>query len=169
MLGSWEANHYEPEGIVRARVITWLGFDPQDIKSGNPTADLASPTTRSRTLFSAGGPETRARYLSPIIAGRVATAPRQPPLGSAANTGVEINGPTRYGSDCLLFDGGMLRHEVRKKLLARDVRASFQLNIRKLLDDHDIEIRRYKSDGITLDHFLLTAPREIPLSTTIRF
>jgi len=27
-LGSWEANHYEPTGSVRARVIAWLGFDP---------------------------------------------------------------------------------------------------------------------------------------------
>jgi DNA-binding transcriptional regulator YiaG len=27
-LGSWEANHYEPTGSVRDRVIAWLGFDP---------------------------------------------------------------------------------------------------------------------------------------------
>jgi DNA-binding XRE family transcriptional regulator len=27
-LGSWEANHYGPEGKVRARVVAWLGFDP---------------------------------------------------------------------------------------------------------------------------------------------
>jgi DNA-binding transcriptional regulator YiaG len=27
-LGSWEANHYQPEGRVRDRVIAWLGFDP---------------------------------------------------------------------------------------------------------------------------------------------
>jgi DNA-binding XRE family transcriptional regulator len=27
-LGSWEGNHYEPTGSVRARVIAWLGFDP---------------------------------------------------------------------------------------------------------------------------------------------
>ena len=27
-LGSWEANHYQPEGKVRDKVIAWLGFDP---------------------------------------------------------------------------------------------------------------------------------------------
>ena len=27
-LGSWEANHYQPEGRVQDRVIAWLGFDP---------------------------------------------------------------------------------------------------------------------------------------------
>jgi transcriptional regulator with XRE-family HTH domain len=27
-LGSWEANHYEPIGKVRAQVVAWLGFDP---------------------------------------------------------------------------------------------------------------------------------------------
>jgi len=27
-LGAWEANHYEPTGKVRARVVAWLGFDP---------------------------------------------------------------------------------------------------------------------------------------------
>ena len=28
-LGSWEANHFQPEGSARERVITWLGFDPK--------------------------------------------------------------------------------------------------------------------------------------------
>jgi DNA-binding XRE family transcriptional regulator len=28
-LGSWEANHYQPEGKIRDRVIAWLGFDPR--------------------------------------------------------------------------------------------------------------------------------------------
>jgi len=42
MLGSWESNHYEPEGLVRGRVITWLGFDPQKRAAENPTADLTS-------------------------------------------------------------------------------------------------------------------------------
>lgn len=28
-LGSWEANHYQPEGRVRERVVAWLGFDPR--------------------------------------------------------------------------------------------------------------------------------------------
>ncbi|HTQ31167.1 MAG TPA: helix-turn-helix domain-containing protein [Opitutaceae bacterium] len=27
-LGSWESNHYQPEGKARQRVIAWLGFDP---------------------------------------------------------------------------------------------------------------------------------------------
>jgi DNA-binding XRE family transcriptional regulator len=31
-LGSWEANHYEPEGKVRDKVIAWLGFDPRERK-----------------------------------------------------------------------------------------------------------------------------------------
>ena len=31
-LGSWEANHYQPEGQVRDRVIAWLGFDPRTQK-----------------------------------------------------------------------------------------------------------------------------------------
>ena len=29
-LGSWEADHYEPEGRKRAKVVAWLGFDPRD-------------------------------------------------------------------------------------------------------------------------------------------
>ena len=31
-LGSWEANHYQPEGKVRARVVAGLGFDPRPQK-----------------------------------------------------------------------------------------------------------------------------------------
>jgi DNA-binding transcriptional regulator YiaG len=31
-LGSWEANHYQPEGKARERVIAWFGFDPQQQK-----------------------------------------------------------------------------------------------------------------------------------------
>jgi DNA-binding transcriptional regulator YiaG len=28
-LCSWEANHYEPAGKARRRVVAWLGFDPE--------------------------------------------------------------------------------------------------------------------------------------------
>jgi len=38
-LGSWEANHYVPEGEVRDRVVAWLGFDPQRAEMTNPTTD----------------------------------------------------------------------------------------------------------------------------------
>jgi hypothetical protein len=108
------------------------------------------------------------RYLSPILTGRVATAPGLPPQGSGSNTGVGVNGPLVYGSDSLLFDG-MLRYQTRLALLGRNARVSFQLNVRNLLDEHDIEIRRYKTDGITLDRFSLTDPREFTASTTVRF
>ncbi len=109
-----------------------------------------------------------ARYLSPILSGRVSTQPGLPPQGSGSNTGVGVNGPTVYGDDSLRFDA-MLRYQTRGPLLGRNIRASFQLNIRNLADDHGIEIRRYKTDGITLDRFTLTEPREITLSTTLRF
>ena len=63
----------------------------------------------------------------------------------------------------------MLRYQHRGSFFGRNVRASFQLNVRNLLDDHDIEIRRQKTDGITLDRFVFTDPREVTLSTTLRF
>ncbi len=108
------------------------------------------------------------RYLSPIVAGRVSTQPGLPPQGSGSNTGVGFNGPVVFGDDSLRFDG-MLRYQTRGSVFGRNVRASFQLNIRNLLDEHDIEIRRHKTDGIALDRFSLTDPREITLSTTLRF
>jgi iron complex outermembrane receptor protein len=108
------------------------------------------------------------RYLSPIVAGRVSTQPGLPPQGSGSNTGVGFNGPVVYGDDSLRFDA-MLRYQARGKFFGRNVRASFQVNVRNLLDDHDIEIRRQKTDGITLDRFVLTEPREITMSTTLRF
>ncbi|MBI5693115.1 MAG: hypothetical protein HZC55_23815 [Verrucomicrobia bacterium] len=108
------------------------------------------------------------RYLSPILTGRVSTGPDQPPQGSGSNTGVGINGPQVYGSDSLLFDG-MLRYQVQGAFFGRRVRAHFQLNIRNLCNDHGLELRRFKSDGVTLDRFALTDPRELTLSTTLRF
>lgn len=108
------------------------------------------------------------RYLSSILAGRVSTAPGVPPINSGNNTGVGTDGPTVYGDDSLRFDA-MLRYQLRGKLLGRNVRASFQLNVRNLLDEHGIERRRYKSDGLTLDRFVFTDPRELTLSTTLRF
>ncbi len=108
------------------------------------------------------------RYLSPIVAGRISTQPGLPPQGSGANTGVGFNGGVKYGDASLRFDG-MLRYQVRGALFGRNVRASFQLNVRNLLDDHEIEVRRHKTDGLTLDRFVLTEPREILISTTVRF
>lgn len=108
------------------------------------------------------------RYLSPIVAGRVSTQPGLPPQGSGSNTGVGFNGGIKYGDDSLRFDG-MLRYQTRGTLSGRNLRASFQVNVRNVLNEHDIEIRRHKTDGITLDRFSLTDPREITLSTTLRF
>ena len=108
------------------------------------------------------------RYLSPIVAGRVSTQPGLPPQGSGSNTGVGFNGPVVYGDDTLRFDA-MLRYQHRGAVFGRSVRASFQLNVRNLLDAHDIEVRRHKTDGLTLDRFSLTDPRELTLSTTLRF
>jgi hypothetical protein len=108
------------------------------------------------------------RYLSPIVAGRVSTQPGLPPQGSGSNTGVGYNGGINYGDDSLRFDG-MLRYQTRGAFLGRNLRASFQLNVRNLLDTHDIEIRRYKTDGLTLDRFTFTDPREFTFSTTLRF
>lgn len=108
------------------------------------------------------------RYLSPIVAGRVSTQPGLPPQGSGSNTGVGYNGGIKYGDDSLRFDA-MLRYQARGAFLGRNVRATFQLNVRNLLDEHDIEVRRHKTDGLTLDRFALTDPRELTLSTTLRF
>ena len=108
------------------------------------------------------------RYLGPNHAGRIYTAPGAPPLISGGNVGIGINGPEVYGNDSLQFDA-MVRYATRFGVLGRNVRASFQLNVRNLLDEHDLSIRRYKTDGVTLDRFALTDPREIVLSTTLRF
>jgi hypothetical protein len=108
------------------------------------------------------------RYLSPIVAGRVVTGPGTPPANSAGANGVGVNGPVVYGSDNLRFDA-MLRYQTRLTLFGRNTRLSLQLNVRNLLDDHDIEIRRYKTDGVTLQSFVLTDPRDFTLSTTLRF
>lgn len=108
------------------------------------------------------------RYLSPIVAGRISTQPGLPPQGSGSNTGVGVNGGIKYGDDSLRFDA-MLHYQMRGAFLGRNVRASFQLNVRNLLDDHDIEVRRHKTDGLTLDRFVFTDPRDIQLSTTLRF
>lgn len=31
-LGAWEADHYQPEGKMRAKITAWLGFDPREAK-----------------------------------------------------------------------------------------------------------------------------------------
>jgi hypothetical protein len=93
------------------------------------------------------------RYLSPIVTGRASTPVGVPPVSSGGNPGVDA----------------MLRYQLRGKLLGRNVRASFQLNVRNLLDDHGIERRRFRSDGLTLERFVFTDPRELTLSTTLRF
>ena len=63
----------------------------------------------------------------------------------------------------------MLRYQLRGAFFGRYVRASFQLNVRNLLDEHAIEVRRHKTDGLTLDRFVFTDPRDLQLSTTWRF
>ncbi len=108
------------------------------------------------------------RYLGPNHAGRIYTAPGTPPLISGGNVGIGINGPEVYGNDSLQFDA-MLRYATRLAARGRNLGLSVQLNVRNLLDEHDLSIRRYKTDGRTLDRFALTDPREIVLSTTLRF
>jgi hypothetical protein len=131
-------------------------------------ANFFANYTFKDTLFKGWSAGFGGRYLSPIVAGRVSTQPGLPPLGSGVNTGVGFNGGIKYGDPSLRFDG-MLRYQSRGQLLGRNVRASFQLNVRNLLDDHAIEVRRHKTDGLTLDRFVFTEPREITLSTTLRF
>lgn len=131
-------------------------------------ANVFANYTFKDSVFKGWSAGLGARYLSPIVAGRVSTEPGLPPQGSGSNTGVGYNGGITYGDDNLRFDG-MLRYQTRGALFGRNLRASFQLNVRNLLDEHDIEIRRQKTDGITLDRFSLTDPREITLSTTVRF
>ena len=109
-----------------------------------------------------------ARYLSPITAGRVSSGPGQPLLASNQQQGVGNNGPTVYGDDSFSVDG-MLRYQTRLNLLGRPTRLSVQLNVRNLLDERGIEERRYKSDGKTLDRFVLLDPREVTLSATVRY
>jgi DNA-binding XRE family transcriptional regulator len=31
-LGAWEADHYQPEGKIRAKITAWLGFDPRNLE-----------------------------------------------------------------------------------------------------------------------------------------
>ncbi len=90
-----------------------------------------------------------------------------PPQGSGANTGVGINGPAVYGSDSLRFDG-MLLYQARGTFFGRNLRASVRLNMKIFLDDHDLELRRFESDGARFGRFVFTDPREITLSTTLR-
>jgi hypothetical protein len=63
----------------------------------------------------------------------------------------------------------MVRWQSTARFLGRSQRVSFQCNVRNLLDDQSISLRRYKTDGITLDRWALTDPREIVFSTTLRF
>jgi len=108
------------------------------------------------------------RYLSPIYAGRVATAPGVPPSIAAGAVANDIRGPDVFGNDSLLFDA-MLRWQGNARLLGRNRRLAVQCNVRNLLDDQAISLRRFKTDGVTLDRWALTDPREIVLSATVRF
>jgi hypothetical protein len=131
-------------------------------------ANFFANYTFKDALFKGWSAGLGGRYLSPIVAGRISTQPGQAPLGSGANSGVGVNGGIKYGDPSLRFDG-MLRYQARGSFLGRNVRASFQLNVRNLLDDHGIERRRFRSDGLTLERFVFTDPRELTLSTTLRF
>ncbi len=73
-----------------------------------------------------------------------------------------------FGNDSLLFDA-MLRWQGTARLLGRNHRLAVQCNVRNVLDDHAISLRRFKTDGVTLDRWALTDPREIVLSATVRF
>ena len=108
------------------------------------------------------------RYQSRIYAGRVATAPGVPPSIAAGAVANDIHGPDVFGNDSLLFDA-MLRWQGSGNFLGRNVRVSAQCNLRNLLDDQSISLRRFKTDGVTLDRWALTDPREIVFSTTLRF
>ena len=108
------------------------------------------------------------RYLGRIFTGRVATAPGVPPSIAAGAVADDIHGPDVFGNDSLLFDG-MVRWQSTARFLGRSQRVSFQCNVRNLLDDQSISLRRYKTDGITLDRWALTDAREIVFSTTLRF
>ena len=108
------------------------------------------------------------RYLSPIFAGRVATAPGVAPSIAAGGVANDIHGPDVFGNPSLLFDA-MLRWQGTPKFLGRTHRVSVQCNVRNLLDDQAISLRRFKTDGVTLDRWALSDPREIVLSTTLRY
>lgn len=108
------------------------------------------------------------RYQSRIYAGRVATAPGVPPSIAAGAVANDIRGPDVFGNDSLLFDA-MLRWQGSSGFPGRNQRLSVQCNVRNLLDDQSISLRRFKTDGVTLDRWALTDPREIVFSTTLRF
>ena len=91
-----------------------------------------------------------------------------PPSIAAGAVADDIHGPNVFGNDSLLFDA-MARWQGAAKFFGRNHRVSVQCNVRNLLDDQSISLRRYKTDGITLDRWALTDPRELVLSTTLRF
>ncbi|MFZ9839915.1 MAG: hypothetical protein ACO3JJ_15450 [Opitutaceae bacterium] len=108
------------------------------------------------------------RYQSRIYAGRVATAPGVPPSIAAGAVADDIRGPDVFGNDSLLFDA-MLRWQGSPRFLGRAQRLALQCNVRNLLDDQSISLRRFKTDGVTLDRWALTDPREVVFSATLRF
>ena len=91
-----------------------------------------------------------------------------PPSIAAGAVADDIRGPDVFGNDSLLFDA-MLRWQGSSGFPGRNQRLSVQCNVRNLLDDQSISLRRFKTDGVTLDRWALTDPREVVFSATLRF
>ncbi|MES2694944.1 MAG: hypothetical protein V4773_15845, partial [Verrucomicrobiota bacterium] len=72
-----------------------------------------------------------------------------------------------WGNDSLLFDG-MLRYVTRLSIMGKRSRVDFQLNVRNLLDDQEIQVRRTTDIPTETLRWNYQTPREIVLSATLK-
>ncbi len=73
-----------------------------------------------------------------------------------------------YGNDSFLMDA-MVRYSTRFQLMGKGTRVDFQLNIRNLLDNQDLQIKRTTDNPADVLRWNFQTPREFVFSTTVKF